>query len=365
MVRENRDGGVDTSPLQFGIFDWIDNSGADVADIYDQRLQMLRLADQCGFFCYHLAEHQLTPLSLAPSPGIFLSAAIQHTKRIHVGPLGYLVPLYHPIRLIEEICMLDQLSRGRMEIGVGRGISPLELGFFNVNPQESREIFREALGIVAQGLQTGAIEHEGPNFTIKDVRLQIRPYQQPYPPFWYPTNYSESFPFMSQHGFNTLVHRVTAEGAAELYAEYRTQLEEHRNDPGRINAHVPQPKMGLVRLVHVADTDDEARRQAKASFEFFQGNMGFLSRTYGNVAPTGVRVRPMETFDGEVAEGRYLAGSPETVRRQVEDQVRRSGTNYFVSAFATGNLTTEQIMKSVSLFAEQVIPAFQAAPAGG
>jgi len=86
-------GGSDAAPLKFGMFDWIDNSGADVADIYEQRLKMLELADEAGFYCYHLAEHQLTPLSLAPSPGIFLSAAIQRTRRLHIGPMGYLVPL--------------------------------------------------------------------------------------------------------------------------------------------------------------------------------------------------------------------------------------------------------------------------------
>lgn len=358
--------GAAASRVQFGIFDWIDQSGLDVADIYEQRLQMLRLADQSGFFCYHLAEHQLTPLSLAPSPGIFLSSAIQHTRRIHLGPLGYLVPLYHPIRLIEEICMLDQLSRGRLEIGVGRGISSLELGFFNVDPEQSRELFREALAIVVQGLATGVVNHKGPHFSFDDVRLMIRPYQKPYPPFWYPTNYSESFPFMAQHGFNALVHRVTADQAAELFEEYRTLLREHQDDEGRINAHVPVLKMGIVRLVHVAETDEIALRQAKVSFEHFQGNMGFLGRTRGAQSTVRRVISPivsMKGFDAEVEEGRYVVGSPENVRRQIEDQVRRSGCNYFVGAFATGSLTTEQILTSVSLFAEHVMPAFRAASA--
>lgn len=361
MTNQDRDGAAALPALQFGIFDWIDNSGLDVAEIYEQRLQMLRLADEAGFFCYHLAEHQLTPLSLAPSPGIFLSSAIQHTRRIHLGPLGYLVPLYHPIRLIEEICMLDQLSRGRLEVGVGRGISALELGFFGVDPEESRDIFREALGIVIKGLETGVVDYQSPRFSFKDVRLQIRPYQQPYPAFWYPTNYRDSLPFMAEHGFNTLVHRVTAGQAAELFDEYRTLMQEHQHDAGRINAHVPAPKLGLVRLVHVAETDERAIRQARASFEHFQGNMGFLGRTRGGAADTVRRTAPMEGFDSELEQGRYVAGSPESVRRQIDEQVRRSGCNYFVGAFATGNLTAEQIMTSVSLFAEQVMPAFRAA----
>ncbi len=363
MASERVRGRADPGPLQFGIFDWIDSSGQDASDVYEQRLRMLALADEAGFACYHLAEHQLTPLSLAPSPGIFLSSAIQRTQRIHLGPLGYLLPLYHPIRLIGEICMLDHLSRGRLEIGVGRGISPLELSFFNVDAGESRDIFREALAIVTEGLATGAVDHDGQYFHFHNVRLVLRPYQQPYPPFWYPTNYRESLPFMAQHNMNTIVHRVTAEEAAALFDEYRALLAQNLDAPGRINAHVHEPKLGLLRMVHVAHTDEAALRQARASFEHFQGNMGYLQRRFGSAPAVGVRVRPMERFDDELAQGRYLVGSPESVRRQIEEQVRRSGCNYFVGAFATGNLTSEQVLTSVSLFAEHVMPALAATPA--
>jgi alkanesulfonate monooxygenase SsuD/methylene tetrahydromethanopterin reductase-like flavin-dependent oxidoreductase (luciferase family) len=351
--------GAAGSRLEFGIFDWIDDSGLDVSDIYEQRLQMLELGDKLGYFCYHLAEHQATPLCLAPSPGIFLSSAIQRTKQIHLGPLGYLLPLYNPIRLIQEICMLDQLSRGRLEIGVGRGISALELAFFNVEAEESREIFREALGMIATGLQTGLVDHQGEHFSFNDVRLILRPYQQPYPPFWYPTNYRDSLPFMAQHAMHTVVHRVTAIQAADLFDEYRSLLHEHREDAGRINAHVGELKMGLVRMVHVAETDEIALRQARSSFEHHHGNMSFLSRTRPS-ANTVRSVTPMGGFDAEVEQGRYVVGSPESVRQQVEDQVQKSGCNYFVGAFATGDLTSEQVRTSLSLFAKHVMPAFKA-----
>ena len=113
-------------PLQFGLFDWIEWDQAPASDIFEQRLQMLEYADQAGFFCYHLAEHHVTPLSVAPSPTVFLAAAAQRTQRLRLGPLVYLLPFYNPLRLLHEICMLDHLSRGRLELGVGRGISPGE-----------------------------------------------------------------------------------------------------------------------------------------------------------------------------------------------------------------------------------------------
>ena len=110
--------------VAFGISDWIDRSTAPLHQLYKDRLQLLELADAAGFFCYHLAEHHATPLGIAPSPALVLIAAAQRTQRIRLGPLVYLLPLYNPLRLIEEVCMLDQLSDGRLELGVGRGVTP-------------------------------------------------------------------------------------------------------------------------------------------------------------------------------------------------------------------------------------------------
>ena len=92
---------------------------------------------------------------MGPSPNLFLTAVAMRTRKIHMGPLVYLLPLYHPMRLVEEICMLDQLSGGRLEVGVGRGISPYELAHFNVGFLESREIFEESLKVIVRGSARG------------------------------------------------------------------------------------------------------------------------------------------------------------------------------------------------------------------
>jgi alkanesulfonate monooxygenase SsuD/methylene tetrahydromethanopterin reductase-like flavin-dependent oxidoreductase (luciferase family) len=158
--------------LAFGIFDWVDDNKRGLADLYDQRLRLVGYADRAGFFGYHIAEHHGTPLGLAPSPALFLAAAAQRTRTIRLGPLVYLLPLYNPVRLIEEICMLDHLTHGRLELGIGRGISPFELGVYNVESAESREIFREALQIIIAGLSTGKISHQGRYFSFNDVQVR-------------------------------------------------------------------------------------------------------------------------------------------------------------------------------------------------
>src|SRR5918912_3783096 len=124
-------GGVTPSPaapLRFGIFDWLDESGRGIAETYAERLQMLELADRLGFYCYHLAEHHQTELSTVPSPNLFLAAAAQRTRRLRLGPLSVILPLYSPLRLPEEICMLDQLSQGRLELGISRGSQGEHIG---------------------------------------------------------------------------------------------------------------------------------------------------------------------------------------------------------------------------------------------
>jgi alkanesulfonate monooxygenase SsuD/methylene tetrahydromethanopterin reductase-like flavin-dependent oxidoreductase (luciferase family) len=119
--------------MRFGIFDHLDDSGLPLGRHFEERLKLIEVYDRAGFYGYHLAEHHNTPLGYAPSPGIFLSAAAQRTKQLRFGPMVYLLPLYHPLRLIDEICMLDQMSGGRFMYGVGRGISPVEVGFYGVD----------------------------------------------------------------------------------------------------------------------------------------------------------------------------------------------------------------------------------------
>ena len=131
--------------MKFGVFDHVDKAGRALAEQFAQRVDYVAAADRLGFYCYHVAEHHATPLNMVPVPGVFLGAVAQATESIRLGPLTYLLPLYSPLRLMEEIGMFDHLSNGRMEIGVGRGVSPFELNYHNYDPDTAREVYGEAL----------------------------------------------------------------------------------------------------------------------------------------------------------------------------------------------------------------------------
>ena len=159
--------------MEFGIFDRPDWIQRDLADHYEDRLKLLEAYDQGKFYSYHLAEHHATPLGTAPSPGIFLSAVAQRTKRLRFGPMVFCLPLYHSIRLLEEICMLDQISDGRLELGVGRGISPIEVGHFGLDPQITPVMYREALDLILMGLKGGELTFSGNHYQVCKMPLAL------------------------------------------------------------------------------------------------------------------------------------------------------------------------------------------------
>ena len=137
--------------MKFGVFDHMDVSTiVPRSQQYEERLKLIEAYDRSGFFCYHLAEHHATPLGMAPSPAVFLSAVAQRSKRMRLGPLVYILTLQNPLRAYEDLCMLDQLSGGRIELGLGRGVSPIEIEYYGVNPNDSRSIYAEATAIVMQ-----------------------------------------------------------------------------------------------------------------------------------------------------------------------------------------------------------------------
>jgi alkanesulfonate monooxygenase SsuD/methylene tetrahydromethanopterin reductase-like flavin-dependent oxidoreductase (luciferase family) len=348
---------------EFSIFDWLDESGRGFAQDYDDRLELLALADEKGFYAYHLAEHHGSQLSQTPSPTVFLSALAQRTQRLRFGALTYVLPVYNPIRLLEELCMLDQLSHGRLELGIGAGASPHERQRFGVTPDEAHDRYQEMLQILIQGFTTGAIDFHGRFYEYDGLRTRFRPYQQPYPPLWYPTSNRQSVPYLAAQGFNFVLSPrqwPNFDDVVALMDVYRREWVAHRDDPGRLNAHVARPFLGLSMHVHVAETDAKARDQARPAYVRFYDN---YTRRYVDLGQTG-RYPPTVDFDKMVDDEHALCGSPETVRRVLSGLFERSGADYLVGTFMFGDLPPEQARRSIELFAAEVMPAFQGKAVG-
>lgn len=347
-------------PVQFSLFDWLDESGRGYAQTYDERLRLLELADEAGFYGYHLAEHHGTSLSTTPSPSIFLSAAAQRTHRLRIGALTYILPVYNPLRLLEELCMLDQLSHGRLDIGVGRGSSPHERQRFGVSQEESKPRFQEALQLLVMGFKTGEFNFHGQFYDYDGLKTRFRPFQQPYPPLWYPTSGSGSVPYAASQGFNMVLSLggwPSMERVAELIQLYWQEHAANQSDTSRVNAHVEKPFVGVSLHIHVADTDEKARDQARPAYAVFYEN---FTRRYFEIGVVD-KYPPTVDFDALVDSGKVACGSPDTVQKHIARILEQTGANYLVGSFMWGSQTFEQSQRSLELFATEVMPAFSAA----
>ena len=163
---------------RFGIFDHIEDiPGTPTSRLFRDRLELIKVADEAGFAGYHLAEHHGGELCMAPSQELFIAAASQLTTQIRMGPLVKLLPMHHPVRIIEDICTLDQLTEGRLEFGVGRGAVPIEHYWFSREWSDSRARFTDILGIIQRSLADGEISSEGSQFyDFPPVPMATKPF---------------------------------------------------------------------------------------------------------------------------------------------------------------------------------------------
>jgi len=330
--------------MEFGVFDHLDRDGAPLHDYYDARLTIVEAYDRLGFYAYHVAEHHATPLGMAPSPSVFLAAVAQRTRRLRFGPLVYALPLYHPLRLIEEICMLDQMSGGRLEIGFGRGSSPSELAYYGQDPELAQQVYAEALDLVVKGLTEPTLTFRGRFFQLDDVPMELAPLQKPHPPIWYGVHAPESAARAARRGLQ-VVSLDPPSATCAAFDSFRGAWREAHGDAAL-------PLMGLGRFIVVADTDAQALAIARRAYPHWHASFTHLRRRHNL---TNAHPRP-PTFDELVEVGQGAAGRPEHVAEALRAQIEATGSNYLVGQFAFGDLTLAETLASIDLFARRVMP---------
>jgi len=374
--------------MQFGVFDHIEPvQDTPLSEIYELRLKQLEAFDQSGFYAYHLAEHHTPAVhSLAPSQNVFLAAASQRTRNLKLAPCVYVLPLHHPIRLVEEISMLDHLSNGRLEIGVGRG-GVMEAFFWGQDSDSDTNYKRylETLDVMKQGLESEFLSYDGEHYQFDNLPMRLAPIQKPYPPLWYMRNAETA----AIEGMNTIVVGTLNSLHRETTRYKRVWYETHGKESLTIQNQTP--KIGLVVHMVIADTDNEAIEIATPAWEKYRWNLGAPRRieaekrgltqfqssndgSFGFVGDRPINLPDRETrkdieaelerFDSQSDShdptrlgGVALAGSPESVKRYMEEYIATSA-NYFMCSFQWGNLSHENAMKSIELFSEKIMPIY-------
>jgi alkanesulfonate monooxygenase SsuD/methylene tetrahydromethanopterin reductase-like flavin-dependent oxidoreductase (luciferase family) len=337
--------------LKFGLFDWIEASPArSPREVYAHKLALAQAADRLGLHAYLIAEHQGTPLSVDGSPAVMLSAMFQRTERLRAGALTFCLPWYHPYRFYEEVCMLDQLSGGRLELGVGRGVSPIESRIFGLQSiDESRQRYRETLDVFFAACASSVLNFNGKIYGYQDAELHVKPLQKPYPPLWFPSSNKDSIDFTARHGYHTALLGKPAD-AKPLFDRYRELWDKHKNDPGRHNAHVASPFLAKTQHLVIAERADEAKRLGEGAHAVWSSHIHHLTRKAGRPD-----VHNTQAYSPDSAHA-LMTGTPAEVTEKLAEFIRLTGINYLLCVFSFGDLAPPHALRSLELFAREVMP---------
>ena len=339
-----------TSNLRFGLFDQLENDGSTPIGIqYREHLELARMADEAGFSHWFKSEHHHVPLDIAPSINVFLSAVIQETSNMRISSLVHLLPFYDPMRLYEELCMLDHLSDGRLDVGFGKGISPPEQILWGVPRDEAAARTEEAVDYILSAMKLVAKEglgclfsYDGRYWSATEHPLEISPFQQPHPPLWRPGTLATA----AQMGVSTIIPGPM-NSIPENVEAYREQ-----QNPEPAGGHTPI--LSTLRRIVVAPTEAEAVTIAERAWATFDANLTKLFREYDLWPPTMVPSFLGDTEKAFATES-LVAGSPTQVAEYFERFEQESGLTHVTLCPAFGNITTDEARTTLDLLGDVVI----------
>jgi alkanesulfonate monooxygenase SsuD/methylene tetrahydromethanopterin reductase-like flavin-dependent oxidoreductase (luciferase family) len=328
--------------MKFGMFvigDYHPQADKTLGDYYDAILEQVSWAENLGYECFWFGEHHFDFFGVVPSPPVLMSVAAKRTKKIRLGVAVALLPYRHPILTAEEYAMVDLLSGGRLDFGVGRGTPP-ELAGFGVK-EDNRDLLVESLNVVKMAWREGRVFYKGKYHDIDNFTLNVTVVQKPTPPVFFAALSEDSYKFAGQQGYPILgIPYASCKSLAELgtkIAFYKNTLARAGYDP---------EKFDMIQCFHshVAETDAAARENAK------RGMIPYLSAR--------ISVRP-RNYEDLYRERLILVGDPKRCVEQIEE-IRATGTNYIIFMMNFASLEQEKILRSMEIMANEVIPQISA-----
>ncbi|HEY3911003.1 MAG TPA: LLM class flavin-dependent oxidoreductase [Stellaceae bacterium] len=327
--------------MKFGVlqfFSWPERR-VDLATVYARALERIEVMDRSGYDAVWLAEHHFSSFSVCPSVHMVGMLAAARTRRLRIGTAVSLAPFYHPLRLAEEVALLDVLSGGRVNWGAGRGFARVEFEAFGVRPEESTSRFRETVEIVLKAWTEERLSFAGKHFHFDDVEVLPKPAQSPHPPIWMAASSEGAIEWAAGRGFSILMDPHSS--AAEIGRKrrlYGTRLAAAGfSEAGR--------DIPVARLVALAADAQAAAQVARNGAQWIVNSyLGAQHRPVmqGNFTPEGVD--PVQRYLDEV----ILHGTPEAVAEQILRLRAEIGLDYLLCA----PLSHESFM----LLTERVLP---------
>ena len=333
---------------------------------YKQVLAQVDLADEMGFDYFWTVEHHfLREFSHCSAPEVLYGAISQRTKRIRIGHAVALLPgqYNHPVRVAERAAVLDILSDGRMDLGTGRSTTLIEMDGFEVNPEDTRAQWEEAVRMIPRMWTEETFSHEGQFYTIPPRSVIPKPVQQPHPPMWVACSQPDSFRSAGEMGLGVLCFNLGGYGQMEeRVAAYREAVK-HANPVGQF----VNDQVAALCMIHVGEDDEEARRVAAPEGEWFVNKAEELYQPWqGRQVPSSYQFavsaiqeeRVNKTAADHIESGAFAMGNPDTVIKVLK-KYEEAGVDQILCFMQMGNLAHSRIMDSIKLFARHVIPYFK------
>ena len=339
---------------------------------YAEHLDEMTYCEELGLDGVVFNEHHYSSYGTMPSPNLIAAALSQRTKRIKIGVLGNILPLRnHPVRVAEEYAMIDCLSNGRLIAGFVRGI-PAEYVWYGVNPEESRGRFQEAYDLIMTAWTNSVWSFEGEFYKLKDCAIWPRPLQQPHPPIWIAARSAESIEWcVKRHLPCAQVYQTTGQ-IEDTFNYYRTKAKE--------DGWEAQPDdFILCRHIYIDESNKKAQEVAEPAMRYFFSvyNRGFndaINQTAADQQKLLAKLTSERSFnyfregnrsridfstlgwDELIKSGYMIAGDPDSVARQIQDQMKQIGADHFMGMFHIGNLAHEKVISSLNLFKKEIMP---------
>ena len=336
--------------------------------LYNRYLDELEYGKVLGFDGVAVNEHHQTAYGLMPSPIVMASALARRTKKVKIAILGSALPLrQHPITVAEEHAMIDVITGGRLISGFVRGIGA-EYHTFGINPTISHDRFHEAHDLIVQAwTRPGPFSFTGRHYNLEYVNLWPRPFQNPHPPIWVPSQGSKEtidWAALPNHRY-TYLQTFSPAAVVEKY------LQSYRDTAQGYGYEAADSQLGWAVPVYVSDTDDQARKEAKVHFELFRNRLlkmpiemllppGYTSRdSLKNLMKAKASLSQDLTIDKAIEMGMFVCGTANTVRQMLEDHWSKMHFDNLLTMMHFGSLPQDLTKRSMEMFAKDVLPHIQ------
>lgn len=351
--------------MKFGILyntDYYPDVHGSASQYYGQILEQTQLEEELGFDAVWFGEHHYSGYSFG-SPPVIAMAAAARTKRIRLGTGVSLIPLNHPVRLAEEYAMLDVLSNGRLEYGIGRGFLKYSHQIFGVNEEENHQRYHEGTDIIVKAwTSTEPFSYQGKFWQLKDYTFFPKPIQKPYPPIYASGVVTpESYAWAGRNGFHLstgffVPSQEVIQNGIQLY---RKTLVEHGHNPA-------ERDISGVFQMYCGESNEEAHRNGGQHvlnyYNFFASldqRSPHTSRAFEHYKGGVSRLFAGTTYEDLDKRNLIMIGDPENLIERIKWAQEFYGTNYLIFEVAQGGMPHKYVMPSLERFAKYVMPHFK------